>query len=144
MHKLLGITAKCVCQSRVLPKLNWGVGHLGYFLTEINLQTSQPMLSSNSANMSHTVRGRMEMGIRHQTQTAASLGASHLSGGVGGWQGPKSLAPPMDSKPQKEDISDIDEERGHLYDRVKILYKEGLKTKASAYSGNRRCHFDCK
>ena len=37
---------------------------------------------------------------------------------------PKSLAPLLGSKPQKEDKGDIDEDGGHLYDRINMLYKE--------------------
>ena len=40
---------------------------------------------------------------------------------------PESLAPPEDSKPQKEDRRDIDEDGGHLYDRIKMLYEEGYE-----------------
>ena len=34
------------------------------------------------------------------------------------------LAPPVGSKPHKEDRGDIDEDRDHLYDRIKMLYEE--------------------
>ena len=40
---------------------------------------------------------------------------------------PKSLALPVGSKPQKEDRGDVDEDGGHLYDWVKMLYEEGYK-----------------
>ena len=42
---------------------------------------------------------------------------------------PESLAPLVGSKPCKEDRGDIDEHRGHLYDRVEMLYKEGYEPK---------------
>ena len=38
---------------------------------------------------------------------------------------PKSLAPPVGSKPWKKDRGDIDEDRGHWFDRIKMLYEEG-------------------
>ena len=37
---------------------------------------------------------------------------------------PEFLAPLVGSKPQKEDKGDIDEDRSHLYDRIKMLYEE--------------------
>ena len=79
--------------------------------------------------MSHIVTGRLDVGTRCQTETTASLGASHLSGGVGGWQAPKSLATLVSFKPWKEDHSDIDDDGGLLYDRVKMLYVEGYEPK---------------
>ena len=39
-----------------------------------------------------------------------------------------SLAPPVGSKPQKEDQGDIDEDGGHLYNGVKMLYQEGSES----------------
>ena len=33
----------------------------------------------------------------------------------------------MGSKPKKEDRRDIDEDQGHLYDRIKMLYEEGYE-----------------
>ena len=41
----------------------------------------------------------------------------------------QSLAPPMGSKPKKEDHGDVDEDGGHLYDRVKMLYEEVYEQK---------------
>ena len=38
---------------------------------------------------------------------------------------PESLAPPVGSKSWKEDVGDIDEDGGHLYDRIKMLCEEG-------------------
>ena len=35
---------------------------------------------------------------------------------------PKSLAPPVGFKPWKEDGGDIEENGGHLYDRIKMLF----------------------
>ena len=40
---------------------------------------------------------------------------------------PESLAPLVGSKPQKEDQGDIDEDGGHLYDRMKMPYEEGYE-----------------
>ena len=36
----------------------------------------------------------------------------------------------MGSKPWREELGDVDEDGGHLYDRVKMLYKEGYKPKS--------------
>ena len=38
------------------------------------------------------------------------------------------LAPPVGSKPWKEDWGDVDEDGGHLYDQVKMLYEEGYES----------------
>ena len=40
---------------------------------------------------------------------------------------PKSLAPMVGSKHWKEDQGDIDENGGHLYNRIKMFYREGHK-----------------
>ena len=40
---------------------------------------------------------------------------------------PVFLAPPVGSKPQKEDWGDVDEDRGHLYNQVKMQYEEGYE-----------------
>ena len=42
---------------------------------------------------------------------------------------PESLAPPVGSEPQKEDQGDVDEDGGHLYNRVKMLYNEAYEPK---------------
>ena len=52
-------------------------------------------------------------------QLATSLGELEAGGP------PKSLAPSVGSKSQKEDRGDIDEDGGHLYDRIKMMYEEG-------------------
>ena len=36
------------------------------------------------------------------------------------------LAPSVDSKPQIEDQGQVDEEGGHLYNHIKMLYEEDL------------------
>ena len=43
-----------------------------------------------------------------------------------GWT-PKFHAPTVGCKPQKEDRWDRDENGSHLYDRIKMLYKEGYE-----------------
>ena len=80
--------------------------------------------------MSHTVTGRMGVETRCQTETTTSHGANCLSGGVGGWQTPEFLALPVGSKPWKEDQGDIDDNGGHLYNWVKMLYEEGNEPRA--------------
>ena len=40
---------------------------------------------------------------------------------------PVSLAPPLGSKPWKEDWGEVHEDGGHLYDWVKMLYEEGYE-----------------
>ena len=42
----------------------------------------------------------------------------------------ESLALPVGSKPQKEDWGDIDEDGGHLYNWVKMLFEDGYETRA--------------
>ena len=37
----------------------------------------------------------------------------------------KSLAPPVGSKPQREDQGNVHEDSRHLYNWVKMLYEEG-------------------
>ena len=64
IHKLLGISTKCICQSKV-SKL--AVGHLDCFLTKINFQTGWPTLSSNSTHIFYTVTGRVDAGTEYQT-----------------------------------------------------------------------------
>ena len=83
------------------------------------------MLSSNSPHISHTLTGRMDAGPGCQTYTTASLGASHLSGGVRGWQA--SQVPGPSSWLQAPEVG-LRRHRlgcGQLYNRIKMLYKEG-------------------
>ena len=105
------------------------IGHLGCFFTEINLQIGQPVFSSNPTDMSHTVTERMDVGTRCQMQTTAILGASYFSRGVGGWQAPKVLNLSSNLQAPEGDLGDIDEDRYHLCDRIKMLYKEGYEPK---------------
>ena len=93
----------------------------------INLQVGHPMSSSNSIHMYPSVTGRMDVGIWCQTEATASLGAGCLFRGDGGWWAPCVPSPPVNSKPHKEDWGDVDEDRCHLYDQMKMLYGEGYK-----------------
>ena len=53
MLKFLGISANASVKDFMETEL--GVGHLYCFLAEINIQTIQPMFSSNSTHISQTV-----------------------------------------------------------------------------------------
>ena len=66
----------------------------------------------------------MEEGTRCQTQATPWELVTYL-GELEAGRPPKSLAPPVGSKPQREDWGDVNEDGSHLYDRVEMLYEEG-------------------
>ena len=54
---------------------------------------------------------------------------------------PVSLAPPVGPKSQVEDLGEVDKEGGHLYECIKMFYKEDLLSRAAADPWDRACYF---
>ena len=78
----------------------------------------------NSLHLFHAELGGMDIGTDSPTQMDASMDVPHLPGGAGG--GWPSCLSCLSSGPQiqVEDQGEVDEEGGHLYECIKIPYKE--------------------